>query len=39
MPHEEEQSLHTQDQDEMSATKEEIKESRCILFISFFSNI
>lgn len=34
MPHEEKQSLHTQDQEEMS-TVEEIKDSRFILFIAF----
>lgn len=33
MPHEEKQSLHTHDQEEMSAVKEEIKEGRSIVFI------
>lgn len=35
MPHEEKQSLHTQEQEEMSTAEEEIKESRSILFIPF----
>lgn len=35
MPHEEKQSLHTQDQEEMSTVEEEIRESRSIVFIAF----
>lgn len=36
MPHDQKQSLHIQDQKEMSTVDEEIKESGSILFILFF---